>query len=205
MRPGRGIVKSYAATNVNYAVSLCLVKCRPVNDILVVSLFLLLFQLKLQYIVASFFSILLFWISSVLGNQFNALIQNRPKTKSFRFFALIFPGFFITLILVIFSAIFLVSRIALWRGSYLAQVDISSQNSLPRVTVYSMKPLPIEGFYEASTELYVYEDLNLIDSNDTYVFILDRNISRQVTTTTPSNFQTYAVLRDGIRTLELQR
>ena len=116
----------------------------------------------------------------------------------------LFPSFYVYFIITILASIFFLSRVGIWRGVTLAERDISDNSHLPNVILYSQKLLPIQGRYDITSGLYVYEDLKLIDSNDMYMFVLEKPLI-QSNSLAFNNIHVYVVSKEKLIMFQLSR
>jgi hypothetical protein len=159
----------------------------------------------LNIIIYSGISVFLFWIASILGKQVLDSYKGDERSNNVSVFRLIYPTFYIYLFITILATVFILNRFGIWRGTTLAERDLQWIFNRPNIVLYSENPLPLEGSYDKSTNLYTYSGLHLFAVNDQYIFVLKK--SDQNSTSSPSslNYSTYFIQRDKVQVFEMSR
>ena len=151
-------------------------------------------------------AVLLLWITAVAGKQVHQNLDAESRATSLgTFFSVVYPSYYLYLVLVIVGLVFSLSRLAAFHGLYAGQRDSSAPAlRLPGVVIYSKNPLPLEGNYDSKIDCYVYKSYFFIDSNSEYIFVLNQLSSNSIATQAPS-FTTFAIPKEQGITLELTR
>lgn len=136
-------------------------------------------RLRIGYLALFGVSIALFWIATIVGSKLRQLGQEGAASFRANLFRVVFPNapaYYIALTLVL---VYLLSRVGVWRGVYLGERDMNQMGELPLVTIYSREPLFENGTLDPQKSLYVYSDLELIDSNADFLLVFKRPLSTQ--------------------------
>ena len=161
------------------------------------------YRFDILYILLMGVSIIFFWLAAVLGHRLYGIAQNKLKVSSHLIFRFFYPSFYIYLFATIVASVFLLSRIAVWRGHTLAIRDLGDNSHLPNITLYSQSPLPFSYSRVYSEDIYKYENLKLVDMNEGYIFVLEDQHNQ----TNPSQKlnHVYIIPKDKLELFELFR
>ncbi|GEM_PF-6744247 len=156
-------------------------------------------RLSLRYLLIASVVVAISWSYCVLGREMKPRIKE-IKHRLVGTFEFIFPNFYVVATLTIFATIFLLNRFAIWRGVSVANIDVAS-HTLPVVILYSSEPLLPFCIQETSTKQYVCKDLFLIDSNENFLFVYQKDNS----VNTPLSIKTFMIARENIKVVEHNR
>jgi hypothetical protein len=122
------------------------------------------------------FSFFLLIITTSIGKSLQDQEISLPENFIKRVFKIVFPNCYIYLVIIIIGLVFAIGRVAIIRGHIIAQNDSNQSSRLPKVVLYSAKPLPLDGLFDSNRNLFVYKDYLLIDVNEENLFILQNNV-----------------------------
>jgi hypothetical protein len=129
---------------------------------------------QLSHLMILSLSVFAVWVATMVGQQidirYGETLSTKPRTS--KLFQVAFPSYYLYVIVTLLLVVFALSRIGAWRGLVLGQRDKSLDSPLPQVILYSREPLPLDGDFDATSQVYRYQSLRFIDVNKDQLFIL---------------------------------
>jgi hypothetical protein len=119
--------------------------------------------------------VLFMYVATILGYRIQESIKhNNFQRGVHKLVKLLYPSALIYGFLTLLALVFVIRYLGIWKGSARAASDERFQGQgMLGVSLYSEKPLPIEGeIYDQVHQIYSYKGLKLMDSDDEYIFVV---------------------------------
>ncbi len=115
--------------------------------------------------------VLFFWIATTVGKKLSVVLVGGSNQKRNSFFKIVFPTYYLFLIISILGIAFVLSRFSAARGLYYGLRDTQNpSDNLPAIVLVSNSQLPVNGELDTRSGLYFYDNLFYIYSNNEYIF-----------------------------------
>jgi hypothetical protein len=116
--------------------------------------------------------VLVFWIAATIGKKLSLAIGEDSASKGISFFKIIYPNYYLFLVISILGMAYVLGILSAARGLYYGLRDIHDPaDNLPAIILVTKSRFPMNGDLDTESGLYVYANLFYIDSNDEYIFV----------------------------------